>query len=225
MAREHDGDSAVGGLAQDAADVLDRDRVESAERLVQDEQLRVVHERGSELHSLLVAERERVELVVDAVTEAEPLEPSGGGRHRRRLRCAAQTGEVGELLDDLHPRIQAALLRQVAEPLAHIAVDRSAVPADGAGVGLGDPEDAPQRGGLAGAVRAEKPEDLPGRHLQRKTVQGHDVAKPPNQPLHHQHGARPYAPPRQPTDFARRSARSWSGRAKSAGHSAFRARV
>ena len=38
--------------------------------------------------------------------------------------------EVGELLEDAHPRVQAALLGHVPEPQPHVRVDRLALPAD-----------------------------------------------------------------------------------------------
>jgi hypothetical protein len=50
---------------------------------------------------------------------------------------------------------------------------RVAAPADQGGAGLGriQAEDHPHRGGFAGAVRADKPSDLPGRDRERHPVQ------------------------------------------------------
>ena len=71
-----------------AAEHVDADRVEAGERLVEHEQLRVVHERGRELHALLVAERERLHAVAGALGEAEPLDPAVRRRPRRRAASA-----------------------------------------------------------------------------------------------------------------------------------------
>jgi hypothetical protein len=67
-----------------------------------------------------------------------------------------QPGEVHQLAPDLHLRVEPALLRHVADPAAQLGADRGAVPRHGAGVGLGDAEDHPHGGGLAGAVRADE---------------------------------------------------------------------
>ena len=56
MAREHDRDAVVRGLApEDAREHVYPDRIEAGERLVEHEQVRLVHERSGELHPLLVA--------------------------------------------------------------------------------------------------------------------------------------------------------------------------
>ena len=79
-------------------------------------------------------------------------------------------GEVGELLADPHPRVQAALLGHVAEAQARVAVDRRALPADLAAVRAGQPEDAAHRRRLAGAVRPEEADDAAraGREASRR---------------------------------------------------------
>ena len=81
------------------------DRVEPGERLVEDQQIRVVHEGGGELHPLLVAEREP-DVVAAPVGDAEPLDPvrwrppralgarpcRAAGRSRRAGRRPASSG-------------------------------------------------------------------------------------------------------------------------------------
>ena len=62
MAGEHHGDPGAGPLGQDLGHVVDTARVQAGERLVEHEQLRVVHQRGGQLHPLLVAVRQRLEL-------------------------------------------------------------------------------------------------------------------------------------------------------------------
>ena len=67
-----------GVVGEHAAQHVDADRVEAGERLVEDEQLGVVHERGRELHALLVAERELLHAVARALGQPEPLDPAVG---------------------------------------------------------------------------------------------------------------------------------------------------
>jgi hypothetical protein len=79
--------------------------------------------------------------------------------------------EVGELLGDRHPRIEAALLRHVAEPQPLRQSDRAAVPEQLAVVRLDEPEDRAHRGRLAGAVGAEEAEHPPARDRERAVVE------------------------------------------------------
>ena len=83
MAREHDGHAVVRGLAaQHAREHVDPDRVEPRERLVEHEQVGLVHERGGELHPLLVAERQRLDPVAAALGDPERLERLPAARRR-----------------------------------------------------------------------------------------------------------------------------------------------
>ena len=92
VAREQDAAPRPGLLDQHLADGVDPARVEPGQRLVQDEQLRFVDEGGGELHPLLVAVGERLDLVPGAVGDPEPLEPcspAAAGVGRRSCRAAA----------------------------------------------------------------------------------------------------------------------------------------
>src|SRR3954447_4155533 len=60
VAGEHDGHARPRPLAQHVAQDVDAHRVEAGERLVEDEQLGIVDERGAELGALLGAQRERL---------------------------------------------------------------------------------------------------------------------------------------------------------------------
>src|SRR5208282_359338 len=62
-------------LGEDLPHVIDAARVEAAERLVEDEQFRVVHQGHGELGALLVAMRERVDLGVLTAGQAEAADP------------------------------------------------------------------------------------------------------------------------------------------------------
>src|SRR5690606_35858395 len=132
---EDDRDPGGGALAQHRAHDVHGDGVEAGERLVQDEHLGVVDERGGELDPLLVAQRELLDVVRAARGDTQPLGPllhrPGGGRGVH----AVQPGEVDELLADLHLRVEAAFLGHVADAAARVEVERAAAPAHLAGVG------------------------------------------------------------------------------------------
>ena len=80
MAAEQHGRSASDLLEEHRLHRLDGDRIEAGERLVEDQQIRVVHERDGELHALLVPARQGLHLVVRPVAEPQPVEPTVGGR-------------------------------------------------------------------------------------------------------------------------------------------------
>ena len=90
--REDDADAGRGALADDLGHRRDADRVEAGERLVEDEQLRVVDERRRQLDPLLVAVRQLLELRLRPVGEAHPLEPAPSPRRWRRWPAARAAG-------------------------------------------------------------------------------------------------------------------------------------
>ena len=178
MAGEEDGRAARRLAAENLGERLDRDRVEPGERLVEDEQLRLVQQRGGELRALLVAVRELLDLRVRAIREAEPLEPARCGDARRCVVEPVQAAEVGELLADRHARVEATLLRHVAEPQPLRQPDRLPVPEHLAAVELDEPEDRAHRGRLAGTVRPEEAEHPPALDRERAAVEGLYLAEP-----------------------------------------------
>ena len=95
----------------------------------------------------------------------------------RLSRDAVQAGEEDELLEDLHPRVETALLGQVAERPPRQIGRRLAVPGDGARVRPQDVEHDPHRGRLAGAVRAEEAEDLARLDGEADPVEGLGLAE------------------------------------------------
>ena len=100
----------------------------------------------------------------------EAIEPlhrrsgGGGGRH------PVEPAEVLELLGDQHARVEPAFLGHVAEATA-LGGRPGAVPPHRAGVEIGQPEDGPHRGRLAGAVRAEEADDLAGGNREGQIVE------------------------------------------------------
>ena len=87
-------------------------------------------------------------------------------------------GEEHELVEHLHPRVEPALLGEIAPGRARQQLALGAPPRDPAGVGLEDAERDPHRRRLAGPVRAEEPEDLARGDLEREVVERDDGAEP-----------------------------------------------
>src|SRR5918995_1029714 len=96
---EEDGPPRRRPLADQLEHVLLAEGVEAARRLVEDQQLRVVHERGDDADLLLVALREVAEpsLEVESNTLGELTD-------RAPVDAAAQAPEVGEETDGRAPR-------------------------------------------------------------------------------------------------------------------------
>ena len=78
--------------------------------------------------------------------------------------------EVAKLPVDSHLRIEAALLRHVAELPLLLSPHRPSLPAHLAGVRLEHPERDAHGRRLAGTVRADEPDQLALLRLQREAV-------------------------------------------------------
>ena len=101
--------------AHDALEHLRVDRVEALERLVDDEQVRVVEDGRDELRLLVHAARELGGLLPHRVAEAHLAQQARGAVARLALRQPAQRPEVRERVDDAHVPVEAAVLGQVAD--------------------------------------------------------------------------------------------------------------
>ena len=93
-------------------------------------------------------------------------------RPRRVCVEPMQLAEVLQLLPHGHPRVQAALLRHVAEPQALLQLHRPPKPQHLAGIDLNKPEDRPHRGRLPRPIRAEESEHPPRLHREREVGEG-----------------------------------------------------
>ena len=161
---------------QHAGDDVDREGVEAGERLVEDQHLRVVHERRGDLRALLVAERQRLDVVVQALAEPELLEQRGGARRGIRPLEAVQAREVDDVLDHLHRRVQPALLGHVAEAAAVGRGQRRAAEQHLAVVLAEHAEHDAHGGGLAGAVAADEAGEPAGRDREGDVIEHPPVA-------------------------------------------------
>jgi hypothetical protein len=165
-------------LHQDLADGVDAGRIQAGQGLVEHQRLRVVHERGRQLHSLLVAVRQRPDLAGCPVPHRKASEPPGSGGGGRGRVHPVQPADVLDLLGREHVRIQDPFLRHVAEAAPFGGPDRGTVPPHRAAVKIGQAEDGPHGGGLAGAIRAEEPHHLPRRDAEAQVVESRHVAEP-----------------------------------------------
>ncbi len=172
MAREDDGDSCVGPLAEYARHHIDGHRIEPGERLVEHEDVRTEDQCGGQLDPLLVAEAERLEIVVGPVLQAKAIKPANGRDPRRRAGHAVELAEVRQLVGQSHFRVQPALLGHVPDPASRREVERDAIPSHLARVGAEDAEYDPHRGGLARAVAPDKTEQLAGMDVEREVLHG-----------------------------------------------------
>ena len=179
VAGEHDRHAprrpfAIQHLDQDVG----ADRVEARERLVEHEEVGLVHEGGGELHPLLVPERQALDPVLRAIGHPEGLEDLQAADPRGRPAHAVEPRQVDELVEDAHLRVEAALLRDVAEPTPSHPVHRPPSPPDLAGIGAEHAEGDPHRRRLAGAVRTDEPDHGSLADIEAHAVERHDVAEP-----------------------------------------------
>ena len=172
VGREDERPAAIAQLHERLAQEHEVDRVEPGERLVHQQHVGTVEHGRDELDLLLVPLRELLGPPIRVLGDAEAGQP-GERLALRALGClAVERPVVDELVEHVHPRVQAALLGQVAPRPARQLAGRPAVPADLAGVGTDDPETDPHRGRLARTVGAEEAEDLAPGDLEGETVEG-----------------------------------------------------
>jgi len=106
------------------------DRIEPGERLVHQQHLRVVEHGRQELDLLLVALRQLLGPAVGELGNPESGEPGSRLASGDVTGHAVQAREVDQLVQDAHPRVEAALLGQVAPRAARQPIVVGAVPGD-----------------------------------------------------------------------------------------------
>src|SRR5699024_7102414 len=135
MAGEEDRGTRGGKVGEDAEGAFDGYGVETGERFVEDERLRVVNESRGDLDLLLIAEADRFEGVGGCALELELFEQIESALLRRLAGETVEAGEVDELIDDRHLRVETAFLGHVADRAAVAGGDRGAVDEDAPGIG------------------------------------------------------------------------------------------
>src|SRR6266853_5696307 len=147
--------------------------IQSRERLVQNQEIRVVEHGRDELHLLLHPLRQLIDAAQAPLAETESLEPCLG-----LLACpppvdALHLAEKHEHVEHPHLPVQAALLREIADPL-RVSAAAVRLPEDlyHPAVGLQDIHDHADRRGLPGAVRPEQAVDHATGHGQGQLGNG-----------------------------------------------------
>src|SRR5699024_5815602 len=103
-----------------------------------------------------IAEADRFEGIGGFAFEVELVEELETALLRGLTGESVEAGEVDELIDDRHLRVEAAFLGHVADRAAVAGGDGSAVDEDAPGIGGEDAEDDTHGRGLAGAVRTDE---------------------------------------------------------------------
>ena len=175
VGREEDGLTPVTGFSDAGAKGLLHERIESARRLVEDEQVGTDHQRADEDDLLAVPPGIGTDLLVRieveagdqlvavghvdlAVDPAEQVERLGTGQRRPQVGFPGHVGEAPMRLDGLALAVEA---EDLAAPRRR----------------LREAEHETDRRRLAGSIGAEVPDHLPRRDLEVEMVERHHVAE------------------------------------------------
>src|SRR5512142_1833605 len=150
------------------------DRVKPGKGLVENDKGRIVENGDDELDLLLVPLGELLHPPVVGVEKIEALEPGIGAALRLGGVDAAQARKVEDGRQEPVLAVEAALLRQVADEVAHRRAERRPVEEHLAPVSLDDVENNPDGGRLAGSVGPQEAEDLPPSDREGDVVEGDD---------------------------------------------------
>ena len=140
-------------------------RVQTRRWLVEKQQARPVHQRTRDHQPSAKAAGQRLGLVAGVRREREALEQLVDAPAHLERSGPEVAGRDLEILAHREIAVERVVLRTHAQlPLEAIEITRDvrALEADRAGVGAQKAVEHPERGRLAGAVRAEQPEHLPG---------------------------------------------------------------
>jgi hypothetical protein len=150
-------------------------RVEARRRLVEDEHLGIVQQRLRQTDPLPVALRELAAVASGHVGDPRALHDRPDARDAITARDALDARAERQVVGDGHLRVQRRRLRQVSGAalgldglLEHVVAGHDALALGGRHVA----GQHAHRGGLAGAVRPQKPEDLAARGREAHVVHG-----------------------------------------------------
>src|SRR5271156_6249939 len=132
MGGKNDCGTLLAHIEHDFLDGGGVDRIKPGERLIQDHDGRAVDHRGDELHFLLHAFGEIHQFFVRPLRESQAVEPFLGAAARFGLRQAVQRREEDDNLQDLHARIEPALLREITDLVAGAVANQFIEDVDGA---------------------------------------------------------------------------------------------
>ena len=157
------GHASIAQLAQTIPYEQPRRGVKTSRGLVEEQHLRLVHQRTRDHHSLGLAAGEHVRLDVPALAQAELFQKLVGTRLGLRARDAVVRGVKGEVATDRDRPVEVAALGNDRESPASMHRIGSDVNAAHGRVAAGRPypcREHPDGGRLARAVRSQQPEHL-----------------------------------------------------------------
>src|SRR5262245_2594903 len=163
MGREDDRGAALVDLAQEAPHAAADLDVDARGRLVEDQELRLVHERARDHQSPLHAAGQGARDVVTLVPELQLAQVLLGARDGLPARNAVEPGLVRDDREHLLELVEVDLLRHEADAglgAVHLPVDVVAEHGDRAARFLDQGHDDADRGGLARTVRPEQREEV-----------------------------------------------------------------
>src|SRR3984957_965697 len=175
--RGHEDRGAVGGdVPDEAAHLAGALRVQAVGGLVQDDQLAGLEQAGRDAQPLLHAQRVGAVTLPGRGQQPDPVQ-RGPDALLGRARVGGPVGGVdaGQVLLAVQERVEGWAFHQrphLGQHLDQPARHRRAEQFMGAGGGVGQAEQHPDRGGLAGAVRAEEAVDTATGHVQVHRVHG-----------------------------------------------------
>ena len=169
----------VGGARMDLVpELAPRFRIDPGRRLVEQQQLGLVHDAGCQRQPLLPAARQRPRHLPPPREEPEILQRVADMPARRPH--AVEPGDKGQVLLDRQILVEREFLRHVADfalDLQRLGADVVAEHAALAAVGRQKPAHHPDRRCLSGPVRTQEPGDLAGGDIHRDMVDDGLVAE------------------------------------------------
>ncbi len=148
--------------------------VEGGQRLVEQQHARAQGEGPGQRDALLLAAGQLVRVALALVAEADQFQQLGGAGAPLGRADLAHAQSEGHVVDGVQMREEAVRLEHHAGVAAvgRDVRDVLAVHQYGSGVGVFEPREHAQRGGLAAAGRAEEGQELSGAYGQVEPVEG-----------------------------------------------------
>jgi hypothetical protein len=178
MAGEQHRSAGSRNVTQQVGHGSDRERIETGERLIENEQIRVVDKCGDKLDALLITVRERVEPIFRTGRKTQSIEPRVDASTRFPDGSPRQSCQIHELVPNSHAQIQPALFGHVAEPRPLFPPNRRTSPPHHASIQLDEPKHSPHRRRLPGAIRANEAGQPSRANRERAPVEGGHCTKP-----------------------------------------------
>ena len=187
--REHDRHTGPLELGQHLVDPLPALRINADRRLVEQDELRLMHEAAGDVEPAAHAAGEALDGLARSLDEIRPLERPRDARGQVGFRNAVQPAEHLEVLARREQRIDRHLL-------GHDADLRTAIPGgqrpsqqvNRAGVEPHLPRDRLDHRCLARAVRAEQADELTAMHFEERTGERLHLAKALGRVVDEEHG-------------------------------------